>query len=267
MDAYWRAANYLSVGQIYLYDNPLLKRPLALARREAHAAWTLGHDPGPELHLRASESGHQEIRPRHDLRLRSGPRRSGGGRQHLSRGDVQRDLSEHQPGRSRAAKAIPAVLVSRRNSQPCIARVSGLDSRRRRARLFAQPFVRRGVRQSRADRRVRRRRWRGGNRARSPRRGIRTSFSIRVTDGAVLPILHLNGYKIANPTRPGAHHARGTGAVAARLWLDAVFRRGPRAGADASRPWPRRSTRRSSRSRRSSTRRASHGDLRVRAGR
>jgi xylulose-5-phosphate/fructose-6-phosphate phosphoketolase len=31
MDAYWRAANYLSVGQIYLYDNPLLKRPLALS--------------------------------------------------------------------------------------------------------------------------------------------------------------------------------------------------------------------------------------------
>ena len=31
MDAYWRAANYLSVGQIFLYDNPLLKRPLTLA--------------------------------------------------------------------------------------------------------------------------------------------------------------------------------------------------------------------------------------------
>ena len=31
LDAYWRAANYLSVGQIYLYDNPLLKRPLTLA--------------------------------------------------------------------------------------------------------------------------------------------------------------------------------------------------------------------------------------------
>ena len=30
MDAYWRAANYLSVGQIYLYDNPLLSKPLAL---------------------------------------------------------------------------------------------------------------------------------------------------------------------------------------------------------------------------------------------
>ena len=31
MDAYWRAANYLSVGQIYLFDNPLLKRPLVPA--------------------------------------------------------------------------------------------------------------------------------------------------------------------------------------------------------------------------------------------
>jgi len=28
IDAYWRAANYLSVGQIYLYDNPLLQEPL-----------------------------------------------------------------------------------------------------------------------------------------------------------------------------------------------------------------------------------------------
>jgi xylulose-5-phosphate/fructose-6-phosphate phosphoketolase len=32
MDAYWRAANYLSVGQIYLYDNPLLREPLTLAQ-------------------------------------------------------------------------------------------------------------------------------------------------------------------------------------------------------------------------------------------
>ena len=31
MNAYWRAANYLSVGQIYLLDNPLLKKPLRLA--------------------------------------------------------------------------------------------------------------------------------------------------------------------------------------------------------------------------------------------
>jgi len=30
LDAYWRAANYLSVGQIYLLDNPLLREPLTL---------------------------------------------------------------------------------------------------------------------------------------------------------------------------------------------------------------------------------------------
>jgi xylulose-5-phosphate/fructose-6-phosphate phosphoketolase len=30
LDAYWRAANYLSVGQIYLYGNPLLKQPLVV---------------------------------------------------------------------------------------------------------------------------------------------------------------------------------------------------------------------------------------------
>ena len=33
MDAYWRAANYLSVGQIYLRDNPLLREPLRLDLR------------------------------------------------------------------------------------------------------------------------------------------------------------------------------------------------------------------------------------------
>ena len=40
MHAYWRAANYLSVGQIYLYDNPLLKRPL---KREHIKPRLLGH--------------------------------------------------------------------------------------------------------------------------------------------------------------------------------------------------------------------------------
>ena len=39
-DAYWRAANYLSVGQIYLYDNPLLSEPL---REEHIKPRLLGH--------------------------------------------------------------------------------------------------------------------------------------------------------------------------------------------------------------------------------
>ncbi|MEQ9070920.1 MAG: phosphoketolase, partial [Gimesia chilikensis] len=40
IDAYWRAANYLSVGQIYLFDNPLLKAPL---RKEHIKPRLLGH--------------------------------------------------------------------------------------------------------------------------------------------------------------------------------------------------------------------------------
>ena len=44
LDAYWRAANYLSVGQIYLLDNPLLRTALGPRRREAAPARPLGHD-------------------------------------------------------------------------------------------------------------------------------------------------------------------------------------------------------------------------------
>ena len=36
IDGYGRAANYRSVGQIYLYDNPLLKQPLKLAHINTH---------------------------------------------------------------------------------------------------------------------------------------------------------------------------------------------------------------------------------------
>ena len=43
MDAYWRASNYLSVGQIYLLDNPLLKEPLKRGAHQAAAARPLGH--------------------------------------------------------------------------------------------------------------------------------------------------------------------------------------------------------------------------------
>ena len=43
IDAYWRAANYLSVGQIYLLDNPLLREPLHARARQAAAARPLGH--------------------------------------------------------------------------------------------------------------------------------------------------------------------------------------------------------------------------------
>src|SRR5882724_2820270 len=46
IDAYWRAANYLSVGQIYLYDNPLLKVPLKLVHIKPRLLGHWGTTPG-----------------------------------------------------------------------------------------------------------------------------------------------------------------------------------------------------------------------------
>ena len=46
MDAYWRAANYLSVGQIYLYDNPLLEKPLQLSDIKPRLLGHWGTTPG-----------------------------------------------------------------------------------------------------------------------------------------------------------------------------------------------------------------------------
>src|SRR3974377_1887513 len=46
MDAYWRASNYLSVGQIYLYDNPLLKKPLAEGQIKPRVLGHWGTSPG-----------------------------------------------------------------------------------------------------------------------------------------------------------------------------------------------------------------------------
>jgi xylulose-5-phosphate/fructose-6-phosphate phosphoketolase len=46
MDAYWRAANYLSVGQIYLKDNPMLERPLTLDDVKPRLLGHWGTTPG-----------------------------------------------------------------------------------------------------------------------------------------------------------------------------------------------------------------------------
>ncbi|MGK2923142.1 MAG: hypothetical protein ACSLE4_10215, partial [Methyloceanibacter sp.] len=46
MDAYWRATNYLSVGQIYLYDNPLLKIPLKIEHVKPRLLGHWGTTPG-----------------------------------------------------------------------------------------------------------------------------------------------------------------------------------------------------------------------------
>src|ERR687895_2915242 len=49
IDAYWRAANYLSVGQIYLLDNPLLKQPLTIEHVKPRLLGHFGTTPGLNL--------------------------------------------------------------------------------------------------------------------------------------------------------------------------------------------------------------------------
>ena len=46
IDAYWRAANYLAVGQIYLYDNPMLREPLTMAHVKPLVVGHWGTVPG-----------------------------------------------------------------------------------------------------------------------------------------------------------------------------------------------------------------------------
>ena len=83
LDRYWRAANYLSVGQIYLLDNPLLREPLRPEHIKPRLLGHWGTTPGLNFiyaHL------NRVIRARdleRHLHLRSRPRRAGHGRQHL----------------------------------------------------------------------------------------------------------------------------------------------------------------------------------------
>ena len=131
MDAYWRAANYLSVGQIYLYDNPLLAEPLKLEHVKPRLLGHWGTTPGQNfiyVHL-------NRIIKQHDLNMIyiSGPGHGGPALRgkYLSRRDLHRALPQHHPGRGGAQAALQAVFLSRRHSQPRRARDAGLDPRRR----------------------------------------------------------------------------------------------------------------------------------------
>ena len=88
MDAYWRASNYLSVGQIYLLDNPLLKEALKREHIKPRLVGHWGTTPGLNfiyVHLNRiiKSSG-----PGHDLRHRAWTRRSGPGGSRLYGGHL-----------------------------------------------------------------------------------------------------------------------------------------------------------------------------------
>ena len=179
MDAYWRAANYLSVGQIYLYDNPLLKRPLTLADVKHMLLGHWGTTPGQNFiyaHL-------NRVIKKYDLDMIyvSGPGHGGPavvGNTYLegTYSEIYPNISQDEAGLRKlfVQFSFPGGIPSHASPE-----MPGLDPRGRRAGLFAQPFVRGGVRQSRsrsspASSAMARRRP-----ARWPRRGIPTSFSIR----------------------------------------------------------------------------------------
>ena len=200
IDAYWRAANYLSVGQIYLLDNPLLREPLRPEHVKPRLLGHFGTAPGLNLvyaHLnRAIRSRDLE---RH-LRDRARSRRARPGRERLSGGHLQRGLPAHRVGPRRAAASCSGSSRSRAGS-----RVTSRPRRQDRSTRAASSATRLPTRSGRrsttricssaawsATARQRRARWR--------RAGTATSFSNPSRDGAVLPILHLNGYKIASPT-------------------------------------------------------------------
>jgi phosphoketolase len=79
IDAYWRAANYLSVGQIYLYDNPLLKRPLTGEHVKPRLLGHWGTTPGLNFIYVHLNRVIKKIRSQHDLHRWSRTRRTGAG--------------------------------------------------------------------------------------------------------------------------------------------------------------------------------------------
>ena len=127
MDAYWRAANYLSVGQIYLYDNPLLKKPLSKEHIKPRLLGHWGTTPGLNfiyVHLNRVIKA-QDL----DMIYIAGPGHGGPGlvANAYLRGNLQRSLSEHLAGRRRDEETVQAILLSRRYPQPRRARNARID--------------------------------------------------------------------------------------------------------------------------------------------
>ncbi len=118
MNAYWRAANYLSVGQIYLYDNPLLQEPLKLAHIKPRLLGHWGTTPGLNfiyVHLNRLIRN-QDL----DMIYVAGPGHGGPGlvANAYLEGTYSETLSQHLARRRGDEEALQAVLLSRRHSKP-----------------------------------------------------------------------------------------------------------------------------------------------------
>lgn len=199
MHAYWRAANYLSVGQIYLYDNPLLKEPLKLEQIKPRLLGHWGTTPGLNfiyVHL-------NRVIKQQDLNMIyiTGPGHGGPGlvaNTYLegTYSEVYPDISPDEPGMkklftqfsfpggvpSHVAPETPGSIHEGGELGYALAHAYGA--------VFDNPDLIAAcvVGDGEAETGPLSTSWHSNK------------FLNPVHDGAVLPILHLNGYKIANPT-------------------------------------------------------------------
>jgi len=128
INRYWRAANYLSVGQIYLLGNPLLREPLKSEHVKPRLLGHWGTTPG----LNFIYSHLNRIIKARDANVIyiCGPGHGGPGivANTYLEGTYSEIYPEISTNAERHAETVPAVLVSGRYSQPCRARNPRLHS-------------------------------------------------------------------------------------------------------------------------------------------
>jgi xylulose-5-phosphate/fructose-6-phosphate phosphoketolase len=199
LDAYWRAANYLSVGQIYLLDNPLLLEPLAIEHIKPRLLGHWGTTPGLNFiyaHL-------NRIINKHDLDMIyvAGP--GHGGPALVANAYLEGTYSEYYPnvsedvhGLRRLFKqfsfpgGIPSHVAPETPGSIHEGGELGYSLSHAHGAAFDNPdlIVACVIGDGEAETGPLATSWHSNK------------FLNPVRDGAVLPILHLNGYKIAGPT-------------------------------------------------------------------
>jgi xylulose-5-phosphate/fructose-6-phosphate phosphoketolase len=199
MDAYWRAANYLSVGQIYLLDNPLLRTPLTLEHVKPRLLGHWGTTPGLNfiyVHL-------NRLIKKLDLNVIyiAGPGHGGPGL--VANTYLEGTYSEVYPAVSRDAEGLrklfkqfsfPGGIPSHVAPETPGSIHEGGELGYALAHAYGAAFdnpdllVACVVGDGEAETGPLAASWHSNK------------FLNPATDGAVLPILHLNGFKIANPT-------------------------------------------------------------------
>jgi xylulose-5-phosphate/fructose-6-phosphate phosphoketolase len=198
IDAYWRAANYLSVGQIYLYDNPLLKQPLQLEHIKPRLLGHWGTTPGLNfiyVHL-------NRVINKFDLDMIyvCGPGHGGPGmvaNTYLegTYSELYPDISQDEEGIKKLFKqfSFPGGIPSHAAPETPGSINEGGELGYALSHAFGAAFdnpdllVACVVGDGEAETGPLATSWHSNK------------FLNPVHDGAVLPILHLNGYKIASP--------------------------------------------------------------------